>query len=126
MGYSGRAASKDHPEYLLAVRDNRLILNLIDVDNPDWVSPTIINKAIEFIDEAIADGKHVLIHCNQGMSRSPVIGLLDKANKAVNERDNASKIKESISIIKDFLTQAAAGFAANGATVLLGNLISGL
>lgn len=33
LGYSGRAASKDHPEYLIAHRLGRLILNLVDVDN---------------------------------------------------------------------------------------------
>ena len=29
LGYAGRAASKDHPEYLIARRDGRLILNLV-------------------------------------------------------------------------------------------------
>ncbi len=76
LGYSGRAASKDHPKYLFAVRGNRLILNLVDVDNPDWISPIIINQAIEFIDRAVEAGNHVLIHCNQGMSRSAGIGLI--------------------------------------------------
>jgi len=76
LGYSGRAVSKDHPEYLFALRGDHLILNLVDVDNPDWISPVIINKAIEFIDDAIESGKPVLIHCNQGMSRSAGIGLI--------------------------------------------------
>ena len=30
LGYSGRAAPKNHPEYLIARREGRLILNLID------------------------------------------------------------------------------------------------
>jgi hypothetical protein len=76
LGYSGRAASKEHPEYLIALRENRLILNLVDVDNPDWISPKIINRAIEFIDESVESGKQVLVHCNQGVSRSAVIGQL--------------------------------------------------
>jgi len=76
LGYTGRAANKNHPEYLFAIRGNCLILNLVDVDNPDWISPIIINKTMEFIDEAIENGKSVLIHCNQGMSRSAGIGFL--------------------------------------------------
>lgn len=76
LGYTSRAADKSHPEYLFAIRDSSLILNLVDVDNPDWISPSIIDKAINFIDGSLADKKKVLIHCNQGMSRSAGIGLL--------------------------------------------------
>lgn len=83
LGYSGRAASKDHPEYLFTIRGNRLILNLVDVDNPDWISPIIVDKAIEFIDEARRNSKKVLLHCNQGMSRSAGIGFLYLAHIGV-------------------------------------------
>jgi hypothetical protein len=76
VGYSGRACSKDHPEYLLARRSNRLMLNLVDVDNPDWVHPFIIDTAIQFIDEHLKKNLKVLIHCNQGHSRSAGLGML--------------------------------------------------
>ena len=76
VGYSGRACAKDHPEYLLALRGDRLVLNLVDVDNPDWVSPIIVDEAIRFIDNGLAKGYKVLVHCNQGMSRSASLGLL--------------------------------------------------
>lgn len=76
LGYTGRAASKTHPEYLVARRGDRLILNLVDVDNPDWINPVIIDAAIEFIDNALKKGEYVLVHCNQGMSRSAGIGFL--------------------------------------------------
>ena len=81
LGYTGRACSKDSPEYLLARRDNRLMLNLVDVDNPDWISPIIIDAALAFIDEQLALGQQVLVHCNQGQSRSAGIGLLYLAGK---------------------------------------------
>ena len=58
LGYTGRGAPKDHPEYLIAERDGRLILNLVDAPNPAYIP------------------KKVLVHCNQGMSRSPTIALL--------------------------------------------------
>ena len=81
LGYTGRACSKDNPEYLIARRDNRLILNLVDVDNPDWISPIIIDAALAFIDEPLALGQQVLVHCNQGQSRAAGIGLLYLAGK---------------------------------------------
>jgi hypothetical protein len=75
LGYSGRAASKDHPEYLMARRDGRLILNLVDVDNASFISPVIIDAALEAIAINIPN-KKVLVHCNQGQSRSPTIAFL--------------------------------------------------
>lgn len=75
LGYSGRAASKDHPEYLIARRDGRLILNLVDVADVNYVAAEIVDAALEAIREHLDHGK-VLIHCNQGQSRSPSIALL--------------------------------------------------
>lgn len=75
LGYTGRAAIKDHPEYLIARRGNKLILNLVDVDNPDYISKDIIDAAIDAICENLSS-KKVLLHCNQGCSRSATIGLL--------------------------------------------------
>ena len=85
LGYGGRGAPKDHPEYLVAKRENesRIILNLVDVDNPDWVSPIIIDEAIQFIKRNLESGKNVLVHCNQGMSRSAGIGLLYLATQGL-------------------------------------------
>ena len=76
VGYKGRACSKDNPEYLIAKRGDELMLNLIDTENPEWVSPLIIDEAMEFIGSALKNNKKVLVHCNQGQSRSAVIGLL--------------------------------------------------
>jgi len=76
LGYRGRGAPKYHPEYLVARRGNRLILNIVDVDNPTFFDKGMIDAALGFIDEALAQGSRVLIHCNQGESRSPAIALL--------------------------------------------------
>lgn len=75
LGYTGRAVANTHPEYLLAERDNRLILNLVDVADPKYIAKEIIDKTIAVIDENIGH-KKILLHCNQGMSRSATIGLL--------------------------------------------------
>lgn len=76
LGYKGRSAPMDHPEYLFGRRGNRLILNLIDAEDPKYIPKEIINTALEFIDEALYSRHKCLVHCNQGESRAPSIGLL--------------------------------------------------
>jgi len=76
LGYKTRGAPKNHPEYLMATRGNRLYLNLVDANDPSYIKKTIIDKALNFINEGLASGKKVLVHCNRGESRSPSIGLL--------------------------------------------------
>ena len=76
LGYAGRGAPKGHPEYLFAKRGNRLFLNFVDVDDPTYVAKEIIDAAMKFISKGLHAGKKVLVHCNQGESRGPSIGLL--------------------------------------------------
>lgn len=76
LGYSGRAIRKAHPEYLIARRGHRLILNLIDADNPAFIPKQIIDEAVAFVHESLQAGQRVLVHCNQGESRGPTIGLV--------------------------------------------------
>lgn len=81
LRYSGRGAPKNHPEYLVAKRDRRLILNLIDAGSPKYMSKEIIDKALEFNEESLSNDQKVLVHCNQGRSRSPGIAILYLAQK---------------------------------------------
>jgi hypothetical protein len=76
LGYSGNAAPKEHPEYLMARRPNRLILNLIDAPDPAYIPQAIMDIAIHDIGTELEKGNKVLIHCNQGGSRAPTIALL--------------------------------------------------
>ena len=75
LRYTGRGAPRGHPEYLIARRLGRLILNLIDADNASYIPREIIDAALEAIVENIGSRK-VLVHCNQGQSRSPTIAFL--------------------------------------------------
>lgn len=75
LGYTGRAAAKGHPEYLIARRPGRLILNLVDVADVNFIMPEIVDAAINAIHLNIPERK-VLVHCNQGQSRSPTIAML--------------------------------------------------
>jgi len=76
LGYSGRGAPKDHPEYFFAERGNRLYLNLVDAPDPAYIPKEIVDKAIAFIHQKLSEGLRVFVHCNQGESRSPGIAFL--------------------------------------------------
>jgi len=76
LGYSGRGAPKNHPEYLYAKRTNALFLNLIDANDPKYIPKKIIDIALHQIDCQSKIGRNVLIHCNKGESRGPTIGFL--------------------------------------------------
>jgi len=82
LGYTSHAAPKDHPEYLSARREKRLFLNIVDAHDPDYIPKEAIDKALAFIAEGLQAGEKVLVHCNQGESRSPSIGLLYLAGSA--------------------------------------------
>ena len=76
LGYTSRGAPKNHPEYLIARRENRLILNLVDADDPNYIPKEIIDAALKFIGTGLSESRKVLVHCNKGESRSPSIGML--------------------------------------------------
>jgi hypothetical protein len=57
LGYTGRGAPQDHPEYLVARRGNRLMLNIVDADIPAFFDKTMIDAALDFIDEALESGE---------------------------------------------------------------------
>lgn len=89
LGYTGRGAPKDHPEYLIASRPGHLILNLVDAADVAYIPQSLVEQALRLIHEMIDGrqfdrdgrlqdfiGNKVLIHCNQGQSRSPTIALL--------------------------------------------------
>lgn len=75
LGYTGRAAPKDSPEYLVARRSNEMMLNLLDPVDPAYIPDEIIDAALGAIRENLPTHK-VLVHCNQGLSRSPTIAML--------------------------------------------------
>ena len=76
LGHAGHGAPKDHPEYLIARRPNRLLLNLIDADKVEYIRDEIMDAALDAISNSLDAGLKVLVHCNQGQSRAPTIVLL--------------------------------------------------
>ena len=93
LRYTGQGAPKNHPEYLIAERQNRLFCNLIDAPNPNYIPKDIIDKCLQFIDEAIKSDIKILVHCNQGESRSPGISLLYLATIGVIFNETYSQAK---------------------------------
>jgi len=76
VGYIGRSCPTDSPEYLVAVRGERMALNMVDANHPMYFTKSMIDGALAFIDTALKNGRNVLVHCNQGASRAPSICLL--------------------------------------------------
>jgi predicted protein tyrosine phosphatase len=76
LGYTTRNAPKSNPEHLVAQRGNRLILNMIDAAYPAAFNAGAIHQALSFTAKSLATGLTVLIHCNQGRSRSPSLAML--------------------------------------------------
>jgi predicted protein tyrosine phosphatase len=78
LGYTGRGAPKDHPEYLFARRGTRLILNMVDADDPKYFPHEMIEAALDFLDEVLLYyiQEPVLVHCNKGESRAPSLAFL--------------------------------------------------
>lgn len=75
VGYTGRGAPKDHPEYYAARRGRHLALNWVDVDDPAWFRMTELREALTHIEAAQRMEIDCLVHCNQGVSRSPALAL---------------------------------------------------
>jgi predicted protein tyrosine phosphatase len=88
LGYRG-SLPQSHPNYLVAERERNLYLNMVDMDrelSPIYTNP-IMEAAMKFISENIVD-REVLIHCNQGQSRAPSIGLLYLAREGQISADS--------------------------------------
>lgn len=79
MGYRGNLPST-HPDHALKRIENETALNLVDMDrfSENYLSfnRDMFTTVFSFLDEYGLQGYKILIHCNQGESRAPTIGLL--------------------------------------------------
>lgn len=98
LGYSGRSADENHPEYLIAYRERRIILNMIDPTTPKYFENIMFEKSLNFIEQQLTSGKKVLVHCNQGFSRSPSIALLYLAT--IKKIDSSSFESAEVDFLK--------------------------
>lgn len=103
VGYSGNL-SQSHPNYLIFLRNNNLYLNMVDMDRellPKFTHP-MVKIAMDFISENISKSK-ILIHCNQGESRAPSLGLIYLAkNNIINSDSYFEATKDFVSIYPNY------------------------
>jgi len=74
LRYTTMGAPKNE-NYYHAARGNRMVLNLLDIDDPKFIPEEVIFPALSFINKHLKAGDKVLVHCNAGHSRSPSICL---------------------------------------------------
>lgn len=75
VGYSTLGAPKG-PEYLAAVSGNRMALNFIDANDPNFVPVEMVRKGLSFLGKKLSEGDKVLVACNMGHSRGPTTAML--------------------------------------------------
>jgi predicted protein tyrosine phosphatase len=75
LGYGGMSAPKNS-NYLHVESGQHLALNLIDSEDPDFIPEAAIETGLRFIHKHIQAGDRVLVHCNAGLSRSPIVAML--------------------------------------------------
>jgi len=74
--------NKNHPNYIFFEKENRLSLNWVDgaAHLYNWSGIDTFIKILDFI-EKWSNQRKILIHCDQGQSRSPTLGLLYLAKR---------------------------------------------
>jgi len=75
LGYHTLAAPDGKSKYWVR-KGNLLALNLLDLDDPNFISKDMIDVALLFIKERLEAGDNLAICCNGGRSRGPSIALL--------------------------------------------------
>lgn len=103
---------QSHPNYLIFENNKHLVLNMVDMEqelHPKYTNP-IMSAAMIFIEKYIEMNK-ILIHCNQGQSRSPSIALIYIARKSIiNNESFSTAAKEFIQLYQYY--QPGRGIAA--------------
>ena len=84
-----KSLSSEHPNYLIYEHGEHLFLNMVDMATEFQAKYThpMVEAAVKFIDDRISHRK-VLIHCNQGLSRSPSLGLIYLVRKNIIPKDS--------------------------------------
>ncbi len=94
VGYRGNL-DYTHPNDLIKETPGHLIVNLVDMKyelNPYYTHP-IVAAVFSFIRQQKKE-TNILIHCNQGASRAPSIGLLLLAKIGAITNESYSKARE--------------------------------
>lgn len=75
LGYTSNAAPKGK-NYLSVEANNRIAINIIDMEDPNMIPFECIKLALDYAKKWLDRGKNILIACNSGHSRGPTTGLM--------------------------------------------------
>jgi len=75
LGYHTLGAPKG-PNYFHFTRGKRMVLNLLDMDDPNFIQEDVIFAGLRFINDRLKAGDKVLVHCNAGVSRGPTTAMI--------------------------------------------------
>ena len=88
VGWSGRGCNKDNPYYFFKEESDAIYLNMIDGDDPKYVSDEMINAALNFMKKHLDNNETIFIYCSLGESRSPSIALMYMLEYSLIESTN--------------------------------------
>ena len=96
VGWTGRGCNKDNPYYLYKEYEDVIFLNMIDGDDPAYISDKMINAALNFMKEKLNEDKDVFIYCSLAESRSPSIAFMYLLENDIISKD--MEFSEAITI----------------------------
>ena len=76
VGYTGASAPKGPNYYFVYDSKGHLSLNMIDVESSTFFQDIMIDEAIRYCVDALTNNTPVLVHCNQGESRAPILAMM--------------------------------------------------
>lgn len=88
VGWSGRGCNKDNPYYLYKEEKDAIYLNMIDGDDPKYISDEMIDAALSFMKRNLNNNDSVFVYCSLGESRSPSIALMYMLEYGLTESTN--------------------------------------
>jgi len=90
---------KDSPYYIEFLDKNHLYLNWVDEPSGKYFQTETFQTALDFIDRYVKEN-NVFIHCDQGESRAPTLGLVYLAKRTDYLDNDFSKALEKF--IKEY------------------------
>lgn len=93
MGWDRKKNKPDRasPEYLVMENGNLMSINWVDADDPklfEWGGVDVFIQALDFIDKWWGK-RHILVHCDKGKSRGPMVCLLYLAKRVRKISNNS-------------------------------------
>lgn len=76
LGYETLGAPKDKDYYFVQSDNRHMALNLIDVDDPEFIPREVVDAGLKFMKERYDAGDTVFSHCIAGHSRGPTMMLM--------------------------------------------------